>query len=162
LLSLWNWRGTIGDNKQKKEKKPHGWNFIARRQFFIDSPTVFVFFSFDEILKWEKRFFSFILIFSGRKEKKNNKPFATYRCNSPAAPTQQNTKSSAPCVCLRENGATTDDDDVQIGARRQQQLTPTTLGREHFRTNIWSFLVWAHARRKRKHFLCCCLPKGKK
>lgn len=98
------------------------------------------------------------------KEKQQTFRHLSVQQSSSTNPTKQKIFGPVWCVCLRENGAPTTDDDVQIGARRQQQITPTTLGREHFRTNIWSFLVWAHARRKRKRFLCCCccLPKGEK
>lgn len=98
------------------------------------------------------------------KEKQQTFRHLSVQQSSSTNPTKHKIFGPVWCVCLRENGAPTTDDDVQIGARRQQQITPTTLGREHFRTNIWSFLVWAHARRKRKRFLCCCccLPKGEK
>jgi hypothetical protein len=70
-----------------------------------------------------------------RKEKQQTFRHLSVQQSSSTNPTKH--KIFGPvCVSLRENGATTDDDDVQIGARRQQQLTPTTLGREHFRTNI--------------------------
>ena len=91
LLSLWNWRGTWGRKKKQKRMEFHR---RCRRQFIIDSPTVFVFFFFFDEISPNEFFFSFeicyfflccLIIFEYADEarKKNIRPFATYRYNVP-------------------------------------------------------------------------------
>jgi hypothetical protein len=141
LLSLWNWRGTIGDNKQKKKKKNHTDGISSPVVSFSSIAQLFLFFLFRRDSEMRKKiflFFNFLNYFQWTKGKEKQQTFRhlSVQQSSKHQPNKTHKIFGPVCVCLRENAATTDDDDVQIGARRQQQLTPTTLGREHFRTNI--------------------------